>query len=211
MSENKTRKTVSRSAEAKIEEKRSEFIANVAPVSSEDEARAFIESVKKKYYDAKHNVFAYVLAGGNVSRFTDDGEPKGSAGIPVLGVINKYALDGVCIVVTRYFGGILLGTGGLVRAYSAAAKEAIDAAGVSDMVEYDVLEFTCSYSDYTKISPKLESLGCKEEEAQFEADVRVRVSCLPSDAAALAEFLSQTTSGKSVPAQLYSEERVRRQ
>ena len=161
--EDNVRITVKRAAAATIEERKSEFIANVAPVSSEEEAREFIDSIKKKYYDARHNVFAYVLDGGSVSRFTDDGEPKGSAGIPVLNVLKMTGVDGVCVVVTRYFGGILLGTGGLVRAYSAAAKAALDEAGIAVMRQYDICTVRCSYSDHGKISSKLDSCGAHLE------------------------------------------------
>ena len=210
MDENKQRLTVSREARAQIEEKRSVFIGSVAPVADEAEAREFIARIKKEFYDARHNVFAYVLGGGATVRFTDDGEPKGSAGVPVLNVLQKSGVDGVCVVVTRYFGGILLGTGGLVRAYSAAAKAALDEAGISVMREYAVCEILCSYSDYTKIGPKLETVGAREEGADFSSDVRVTVSVLPSGVPALSELVSQITSGKCGASVLYTEERADR-
>ena len=202
--------TVASEARAEIEEKRSVFIGSIAPVSTEEEARAFIDRVKKEYYDARHNVFAYVLQGGAVSRFTDDGEPKGSAGIPVLNVLKMNGIDGACVVVTRYFGGILLGTGGLVRAYSAAAKAALDAAGTAFMTEYAVCEAACSYQDYSKIAPKLAALGALEEGSSFEGSVTLRLSCLPEDVPAVNDHIVQTTCGKSSLRVLYTEERPRR-
>jgi len=115
-------KTVSKEGTAEIVEKKSRFIASVKPVSTEEEALEFVSQVKAKYRDARHNVYAYVVTENNISRFTDDGEPSGTAGAPVLDVILKEGLTDVAIVVTRYFGGTLLGTGGLVRAYGKSAK-----------------------------------------------------------------------------------------
>ncbi len=210
MDSNKERITVKGEARAKIEERKSVFIGSVCPVNDESEARSFIEKIKKEFYDARHNVYAYVLNGGMISRFTDDGEPKGSAGIPVLNVLKMSGVDGVCVVVTRYFGGILLGTGGLVRAYSAAAKAALDEAGLAVMTEYAVLQIKCSYPDYTKIAPKLTVTGALEEGSDFGADVTLTVSCLSSDVPALKEFVIQTTNGKSEPVLIGYEERPMR-
>ena len=207
MDQNKKRITIKHEARAEIEERKSVFIGSIAPVSDETEARAFIEKIKKEYYDARHNVYAYILDGGMISRFTDDGEPKGSAGIPVLNVLKMSGVDGVCVVVTRYFGGILLGTGGLVRAYSAAAKAALDEAGLAVMTEYAICEIKCSYSDYTKISSKLPSVGAAEEGSDFAADVCMRVSCLSSDHTRLNDFVVQTTNGNSAARIIKLEER----
>jgi uncharacterized YigZ family protein len=123
-------KTVSKQATAEITEKKSRFIANVCPISAEQQGLDFLQSVRSKYYDARHNVFAYVLRQNNIQRYSDDGEPSGTAGMPTLDVIRKEGLTDLLVVVTRYFGGILLGTGGLVRAYTKAAKEGIEAAGI---------------------------------------------------------------------------------
>ena len=207
MDQNKKRITIKREARAEIEERKSVFIGSIAPVSDEAEARAFIEKIKKEYYDARHNVYAYILDGGMISRFTDDGEPKGSAGIPVLNVLKKSGVDGVCVVVTRYFGGILLGTGGLVRAYSAAAKAALDEAGLAVMTEYAICEINCSYSDYTKISSKLSSVGAAEDGSDFATEVLMRVSCLASDHTKLNDLVVQTTNGKSEACLIGLEER----
>lgn len=207
MADDNCRVTVRREARATVEEKKSEFIGSVAPVANEEEARAFIERIKKEFYDAKHNVYAYILDGGQTSRFTDDGEPKGSAGIPVLNVLKMSGVDGVCVVVTRYFGGILLGTGGLARAYSAAAKAALDEAGLSTMKIYDISKIECSYSDYTKISSKLKSVDTAEENADFGASVVITVSCLREDSERLSDFITQLTSGDVSVEYMRSEER----
>ena len=207
MASDKRRITVCREARAEIEEKRSVFIGHTAPVSNENEAREFIAKIKKEHYDARHNVFAYVLDGGAVSRYTDDGEPKGSAGMPVLNVLTKTGVDGVCVVVTRYFGGILLGTGGLVRAYGAAAKAALDAAGLAYMTDYAVCRIECSYPDYQKIASKLETSGFKEESADFGENVVLTVSCRASDFESLSDFTVQTTLGKSKAEIIRTEER----
>ena len=123
------RVTLLKSGSATLVEKKSEFIGYACPVKDEDEAIEFVKSIKKKHSDARHNVYAYMI-GQNIARYSDDGEPQGTGGIPVLDVIRKSGFTDAVIVVTRYFGGILLGAGGLVRAYSAAAKMAVDDAGI---------------------------------------------------------------------------------
>ena len=125
-------KTILAQAEAEIVEKKSRFIATVRPVKTEEEAKAFIEEMKKKYWNATHNVFAYQIGERNeLQRFSDDGEPQGTAGMPVLSVLKGEDVKDTAIVVTRYFGGTLLGTGGLVRAYGHSAKEGLLAAGIA--------------------------------------------------------------------------------
>lgn len=199
--------TLAKPARAQIEEKKSVFICSVTTVFDETDARRFIEGVKKEFYDARHNVFAYILDGGNIARFTDDGEPKGSAGIPVLNVLKMSGLDGVCAVVTRYFGGILLGTGGLVRAYSAACKAAVDAAGIAKMEVFSVCETECSYSDYQKLQSKISSIGAVEENSEFSDVVKFRLSCLAAKFSELEDMIIQTTGGKCLLKLLYTEER----
>ena len=138
--------TISQPAEASFIEKRSEFIGCIAPVSTNDEAVEFINSIKSKHRKAKHNVYAYILRKDNISRYSDDGEPQGTAGVPVLDVLKKRGLTDVCVVVTRYFGGILLGGGGLVRAYSHAAAIACDAAHIMNMCVCKKIKIECDYS-----------------------------------------------------------------
>ena len=126
------------SAESEFEEKRSRFISHVFLVESEAEARARIDEMKKKYYDARHNCWCFVLHDGTV-RYGDDGEPQGTAGQPILNVLEREGVQDVLCVVTRYFGGILLGAGGLCRAYTKAAKDALDDAGISELRPWSVL------------------------------------------------------------------------
>lgn len=143
--------TAEKSAQAEITEKRSRFIAHVKPVSSEAEALDYLNAIKQKYWDARHNVYAYVLRDNNVMRYSDDGEPGGTAGVPVLEILKKESLTDIIVVVTRYFGGILLGTGGLVHAYSSAAKAGLAAAGIVKMVLCREIILTCDYSMIGKI------------------------------------------------------------
>jgi len=145
-------KTILTEAEAEIIEKKSRFIATVRPVKSEEEARLFIEEMKKKYWNATHNVFAFQLGERNeIQRFSDDGEPQGTAGMPVLNVLKGEDIKNAAIVVTRYFGGTLLGTGGLVRAYGKAAKEGLLAAGIAELILYAKYEITTEYTDSGKV------------------------------------------------------------
>lgn len=145
-------RTILEEAEGEIVEKKSRFIATVRPVKTEQEARAFIEEMKKKYWNATHNVFAYQIGERNeLQRFSDDGEPQGTAGMPVLNVLKGEDVKDTAIVVTRYFGGTLLGTGGLVRAYGKAAKEGLLAAGIAEMVLYRKYAVTAEYTDSGKV------------------------------------------------------------
>ena len=134
-----------RPSETEFTEKRSTFIGHVWPVETEEEAQSHIDEMKKKYHDARHNCWCYLIKGGPV-RYSDDGEPQGTAGQPMLGVFQKEEVTNVCCVVTRYFGGVLLGAGGLVRAYTQSAKDALDAAGVSAVRRWVELAVECPYS-----------------------------------------------------------------
>lgn len=158
------------------EEKRSEFIGVAIHIDSEQDALDLIKRIRAKHYDARHNVHAYVCNGGNVQRYSDDGEPQGTAGIPVLDVIRKSGLEDVCIVVTRYFGGTLLGAGGLVRAYTAAAKLAIEDAGIITYQTYVELRMVLNYSDYQKILAKLPAFSAKIDNTAFDADVTLDIA-----------------------------------
>ena len=135
-------KTIYKEAEAEIIEKKSKFIATVRPVKTEEEAQSFIEEMRKKYWDATHNVFAYQIGERNqIQRFSDDGEPSGTAGLPVLDVLKGEDVKDVAIVVTRYFGGTLLGTGGLVGAYGKAARRTFEAG----IIEKSFMKISCNY------------------------------------------------------------------
>ena len=153
-------KTVYRGGEGEITEKKSRFIANVVPVSSEEEAEEFIESMKKKYWDARHNCYAYIIGErGEIKRFSDDGEPGGTAGKPILEVLSGEGVTNAAIVVTRYFGGTLLGTGGLVRAYGAAAKAGLSASAVINKIPGMRLSITTDYTGLGKIQYLLGQRG----------------------------------------------------
>ena len=136
-------------SETEFVEKRSRFIGRVKPVETEEEARAFVEEVRRRHHDARHNCWCYLLREGNVLRYSDDGEPQGTAGQPMLGVFEKEGVTNLVCVVTRYFGGVLLGAGGLVRAYTRSAKDALDAAGVSVVRRWVRHLVPCSYSRWS--------------------------------------------------------------
>ncbi|WP_058486798.1 YigZ family protein [Defluviitalea phaphyphila] len=153
-------KTVLNLAQAEIIEKKSRFIATVKPVKDEKEAQAFIEEIKKKYWDATHNVFAYQVGERNqIQRFSDDGEPSGTAGLPVLDVLKGEDIKNTAIVVTRYFGGTLLGTGGLVRAYGRCAKEGVLKAKIIEKILYRVYHVITDYSKLGKIQYEILQMG----------------------------------------------------
>lgn len=145
--------TLSGEAQDEFTEKRSRFIGYAMPVQTEEEALAFVAKIKKQHWDAKHNVYAYSLRNGQIRRYSDDGEPQGTAGVPVLEVLQKGGITDAVIVVTRYFGGILLGGGGLVRAYGHAASIAVKAAGTEERILCDELEVRCDYAQYGRVQP----------------------------------------------------------
>lgn len=153
-------KTILQSAQSEIIEKKSRFIATVRPVKDEKEAQAFIEEMRKKYWDATHNVFAYQIGERNqIQRFSDDGEPGGTAGMPVLDVLKGEDLKNTAIVVTRYFGGTLLGTGGLVRAYGRCAKDGVIQAKIIEKKLYSVFHVVTDYSRLGKIQYEILQMG----------------------------------------------------
>ena len=167
------------------------------PVSTEEEALSFIESVKKRFPDARHHVYAYVLRENSIMRFTDDREPQGTAGMPVLDVIRKNGLTDTVIVVTRYFGGTLLGTGGLVRAYSAAAIGAVEAAEIITYDVYTTLTVETTYSDYQKFAPIFADFGYRSEDVRYTDKVILTGNVRKSNLDALMDKLVQTTSGRA--------------
>ena len=158
--------------ESEYIEKRSSFIGRVMPVYSEDEAREFIESIKKKHHDARHNCWCYIIKDGP-ERYSDDGEPQGTAGIPMMEVFKKEGITNVVCVVTRYFGGILLGTGGLLRAYTKAAKDALDAAGRKSVVPQKEFSLSCAYSDLEMYKKAIAAYGGQVLSVDYGADVSV--------------------------------------
>lgn len=182
-------------------EKKSKFIAYIAPVSSEQEALDIIDAKKKQYHDARHNCSAYILtdaAGNTVSRFSDDGEPSGTAGRPILDVLEGSDIIGIVCVVTRYFGGILLGTGGLVRAYSAAAKAALENADTTLVLSGWEASLTCSYNDLGKVEYILRENDVPILDTVYENDVKMSL-VIPDDCKSSVEKqISNATSAKAM-------------
>jgi len=177
-------------AETEFVEKRSRFIGHVWRVDSEEEARACIEQTKKKHYDARHNCWCYLIREGTVLRYSDDGEPQGTAGQPMLNVFQREDVWNVCCVVTRYFGGILLGAGGLTRAYGSSAKDALNAAGISRMRLWATLAVPCTYPLYERMLLVISAVGGIVEESDFGADILLTVT-LPAERRE--EFFAQVT------------------
>ena len=168
--------TLEQEGEAEFTEKKSVFIGHAAPVKSEEEAQAFVNKYKNQYMDARHNVWAYLMKGEIIARYSDDGEPQGTAGVPVLDTIRKSGVTDAVVVVTRYFGGILLGAGGLVRAYSHTAKLALEAAHIITYEQYSELELSCTYSDYQRYAALLPSFGAIIDDTEFSDRVLLRFS-----------------------------------
>ena len=187
--------TLEREASASFIEKKSEFIGYACPCKTEQEALDFIAKIRKKHADAKHNVYAYQIKENNIARFTDDGEPQGTAGMPVLDIIKKTGFTDACIVVTRYFGGILLGTGGLVRAYSHAAKLAVEAAHVITYERFITCELICDYTDYDKIRASYQGVGLMVDGVEFAADVTQRLAVRAPEYDGFCTALTELTNG----------------
>ena len=160
-------------AESEFTEKRSRFISHLWRVETEAEARARIEEMKKKYYDARHNCWCYIIRDG-AERYSDDGEPQGTAGIPMLEVFRREGLCNVVCVVTRYFGGVLLGAGGLLRAYTKSAKDALDAAGVSVVRRWVEAELPCSYSLAERLKLEVAAFDGIVTDMDYAAAVTIR-------------------------------------
>lgn len=191
--------TVKQEAHVEFEEKRSLFIGHAIHVECEEDAAAFVKSIKKQYADATHNVWAYHLKGGILARYSDDGEPQGTAGMPVLEAIRKSGVDDVCVVVTRYFGGILLGAGGLVRAYSHSAVIAIESAEIVTYEPYCEYELTCGYSEYQKYSNILSIEGAVIDSTDFGAEVVVRFALKKTQSEQVLKRISEAGFGRDIP------------
>ncbi|MDE5584217.1 MAG: YigZ family protein [Ruminococcus sp.] len=187
--------TVSEPVKASFTEKRSEFICYLSPVSTADEAVNFINSVRAEHRKARHNVYAYILRNDNISRYSDDGEPQGTAGIPVMDVLQKRNLTDVCAVVTRYFGGILLGGGGLVRAYSHAVSLACESAKVMNMCMCHSLKITADYAIYGKIAYTLPDFDTVTVSSDFGSDVVLEILVLNEKLESLKKELTELTNG----------------
>lgn len=181
--------------EAELVEKRSRFIGQVWRVSSEEEARARIEETRKRYYDARHHCWCYRIREGGAERYSDDGEPQGTAGQPMLNVFQREGITDTVCVVTRYFGGILLGAGGLVRAYGKSAKDALDAAGVSVVRRWVAMEVPCTYAQFEEVRRSVFHHGGVEEQVDYGADVLLSVLIPEERAGQFAAHLLEASAG----------------
>ena len=182
-----------------FEEKRSIFIGHAKHITSEDEAMEFIKAKKKEYSDATHNCWAYLLKGGIVARYSDDGEPQGTAGVPMLEAIRKSGVEDCVVVVTRYFGGILLGAGGLVRAYSHGTSVALAAAKVVTYEKYTEMRLDCSYSDYQKYAVILPTFGAIIDDTDFSDKVVIRFAVKETVTEKLALKITEMSGGRDKP------------
>ena len=202
MAEEKVYITVKGYGEARFEEKKSVFIGYCEHVTNEEEALSFVKKIKEKHRDATHNCYGYVMKGGILCRYSDDGEPQGTAGKPILDMLVKSGVDDVCVVVTRYFGGTLLGTGGLVHAYSLGAKMAVEAAGIAQFENYVVLKVACSYSDYQRVALELERCDAIIDNTDYSDCVAVQFAVKEQFESEIIRKISEITSGKNVPTKL---------
>ena len=189
-------KTVSCENSDEFVEKRSRFIGYCKPVKTEKEAVDFINEIRSKHWNATHNVYAYSLREGNIKRYSDDGEPSGTAGMPVLDVITKNDIVDVVVVATRYFGGVLLGTGGLVRAYSQCAKIALSSARVIMMCMCYDCKLKCTYNQYGKVSALISDTSGVIDDTVYESDVIINFHLSTDKYDALNKKLADATSGQ---------------
>ena len=179
-------------------EKKSRFLGLIVPVTTEAEARAQLDAVKKREYDARHNCWAYILHSGQ-KRYSDDGEPQGTAGQPILNVLEREGVQDVLCVVTRYFGGILLGTGGLCRAYTKAAKDALDDAGISELRPWSVLRLDCPYALFERVKLELEKHGGTVISSEYGAQIALTAALPEPEEAVFAKALQELSAGSLVP------------
>lgn len=192
-------KTIKQFGESEIIEKKSRFLGKIKLVETEAEAIAYIESIKKQHWDARHNCFAYVIgANAETVRCSDDGEPSGTAGKPMLEVLQNQQLRNVAVVVTRYFGGVLLGTGGLVRAYTQATQEAIEKAGICTMTFVSVLTVQTDYNAIGKIKYVLAQEEILVLNEEYAADVIVTMAVPATKEEQIVKMITEVTNGKGV-------------
>ena len=188
-------KTIARRCEARFIEKKSEFIGYLCPVQTEEQAVAFIEEIRAMHRKATHNCYAYILRENNAARHSDDGEPGGTAGVPIYEVLRKEGLTDVCCVVTRYFGGVLLGAGGLVRAYTKGAKDAVDAAQIKCMAEAVKLAVTVEYGLYGRLAQVFADFDARVEDERFADNVRIVLHIRAENSQKLTDKLVDVCNG----------------
>ena len=197
MEEEKVIITLFEPAETRFEEKKSVFIGFAAPIHSEEEAMSYLKETRKKYPDATHHVWAYLLKDGALARYSDDGEPQGTAGVPVLEAIKKKGITDVVVIVTRYFGGTLLGAGGLVRCYTKSAHEAIEAGKIARYESFAELEILCDYSDYQRIQKELSGFGTLVDRVDFAENVLMKVAVPLTDLDPFCRRMSEITNARA--------------
>ena len=184
--------------EASFVEKRSEFLGHVRMVETEEEAKAFVAQVKKEQYDARHNCWCYAIKDGPV-RYSDDGEPQGTAGVPMLEVFQRQNVTNFVCVVTRYFGGVLLGAGGLLRAYTKSAKDALDAAGIAVVRRWVEVRLPCSYSLLERLKKETEAMDGIVTDVEYGAGVTILALLPEENAPAYSARIFDVTSGTVTP------------
>jgi len=183
-------------SETEFTEKRSRFITNLWRTETEAEARAKLDEVRRKHYDARHHCWCYILQEGGVVRYSDDGEPQGTAGQPMLNVFQRREVVNVCCVVTRYFGGVLLGAGGLTRAYGRGARDALEAAGTAWVSPWTLWDAPCTYPLLERVKLELAAQGGVLRGADYGAEVTLHMAFPPEGAAAFAARLTELSAGR---------------
>ncbi len=191
-------KTVAGCGEALLVEKKSKFITHVQPVTTEAEALEFLQAMRSEYSDATHNVYAYIIDENNIFRYSDDGEPGGTAGMPVLDTIRKEGLVDVAVVVTRYFGGTLLGTGGLVHAYGGACRLGLENAGIITRALCDTISVRVDYTLVGKMQHKIATDGYILEETVFENEVEFRLCLRKEEVEKFRTDITELTGGRAI-------------
>ena len=189
-------RTVAKEAKDEFTEKKSVFIGHAKPIETEEQALEYIRELNEYYKGAAHNCYAYVNKEGNVVRFSDNGEPQGTAGMPILEVIKREELCGIVIVVTRFFGGILLGAGGLVRAYSKAAKIAVDAAGITTFCPFACFKISIDYTMYNKLMHDFEKYRVRCTDSVFDSNITLTLLVRSDRFEAYKEYLKDISGGK---------------
>lgn len=189
-------RTVRGFGESRFTEKKSEFIGRIRPCQSWEEAKQFVEEIRKGDPEARHHVSAFINKEGNIQRFDDDGEPKGTGGIPMLEVLKKEEVTGVCVVVTRYFGGILLGAGGLARAYARGARDALHEAGICEFTKVFCVKAEIPYPLFSKVEFELNQRRYRVVGKEFSQNVVLRLIATPEERERLEELLRDLSGGK---------------
>ena len=204
-------KTVANEAKTLLVREKSKFITHVMPVDNEPDAIAYLNKIRSEYPDARHNVYAYVIDENNIFRYSDDGEPSGTAGMPVLDTIRKSGIVDVIVVVTRYFGGVLLGTGGLVHAYGNSASQGLKEAKVVLRQLCDIINIRVDYTMLGKMQYMIASSGYSLEDTVYDNDVTFIVSCPISDTQKVIAEITEMTNARaecSITAQKYMDKEI---